>query len=545
MAGYTTAGHTADREAPSSIPSPSSKMAVAVPQQAPAVRVREIAALLLLIVLGDLTLYRGAGYAGLAVLTIVAPLSLLLGSPRLKLRASFWVVSGLIILLALRMAWLGSVSAVVIAVVLSVAYSLALHGTRPYLSEIFIRGLETTIAGGFALAQYGSSIGGLAPRLPRIFWLNVLLPLAVLGLFGTLFVLANPDLVTSLTQFAERIFKQAQEWTERLAENSVEVVVWLVIAWIGSGLIRPLANTFPVRQLPQPVSTTTEGQEASRYYAAVRNMLLGVIGLFAVYLVFEFVTLWFREFPPGFHYSGYAHTGAAWLTAALALATLVLSLTFRGALLSDPRSGRLRILAWIWSFENLVLALTVYNRMYIYIDFNGMTWMRMVGLFGISTVAIGFGLVVWKIMYNRDFAWLIQRQLWALAGAVYLFVLTPVDVIVHSYNVRQVLVGDLAPAVQISVHPISAEGYLVLEPLTHCDHAIIRDGVRAMLAERFIQEQELAMERKNLGWTTWQLCDNLLLHRFHETSAELQPFLDETKRDAALKEFRKYAYQWY
>ena len=98
----------------------------------------------------------------------------------------------------------------------------------------------------------------------------------------------------------------------------------------------------------------------------------------------------------------------------------------------------------------------------------------MVGLFGISTVVVGFGLVVWKIMHNRDFAWLIQRQLWALAGAAYLFVLTPVDVIVHSYNVRQVLAGDLAPAVQISVHPISAEGYLVLQPLTHCEDAIIR-----------------------------------------------------------------------
>jgi hypothetical protein len=544
MAGPTTAGQIVNRESTSGIPSQIPKISVPMPHQVPAVRVREIAAILLLIIVGDWTLYRGAGYAGLALFTLAAPLILLLGSPRPQLRASFWVVSGLLLLLTLRMAWLGSVVAVVIAVVLSLAYSLTLHGASPYFSAIFTRGLETTIAGGFALAQYGRNLGGLAPRMPRIFWLNVLLPLAALGLFGSLFVLANPDLVTSFSQFAEKIIQQMQAWTERLSESSVEVTVWLVIAWIGAGLVRPLPFTLPVRQQPQLVSASAAGEQPSPYYHAVRNMLLGVIGLFAVYLVFEFVTLWFREFPKGFYYAGYAHQGAAWLTAALALATLVLSVTFRGDLLRDPRSGRLRVLAWIWSVENLVLAMTVYNRMYIYIDFNGMTWMRMVGLFGISTVVVGFGLVVWKIIHSRDFAWLIQRQLWALAGAVYLFVLTPVDFLVHSYNVRQVLAGDLAPSVQISAHPIGTDGYLVLEPLTHCDDAIIRDGIRALLAERFIAEQALATERNNLGWTTWQMADQQLLKQLSDSS-DLRPFLDGTRRDAALKEFRRYAYQWY
>jgi hypothetical protein len=227
------------------------------------------------------------------------------------------------------------------------------------------------------------------------------------------------------------------------------------------------------------------------------------------------------------------------------LATLVLSLIFRGSLLRDTRSGRLRILAWIWSAENLVLALTVYNRMYIYIDFNGMTWMRMVGLFGISTVVLGFGLVVWKIVHNRNFTWLIQRQLWALAGAVYLFVLTPVDAIVHSYNVRQVLSGDLAPAVQISVHPISTEGYLVLHPLTGCNDVLIRDGIQALLAERFIKEQQLVAERESLGWSAWQMSDSLLLAQLQNTKGEWERFLDDGKREAALKKFRDYAYQWY
>ena len=79
--------------------------------------------------------------------------------------------------------------------------------------------------------------------------------------------------------------------------------------------------------------------------------------------------------------------------APLALATVVLSLIFRGRTLGDPRLPALQRLAWIWSLENGLLAITVYNRLLIYIGFNGMTRMRLVGLFGISCVVVGFALV--------------------------------------------------------------------------------------------------------------------------------------------------------
>jgi hypothetical protein len=280
-------------------------------------------------------------------------------------------------------------------------------------------------------------------------------------------------------------------------------------------------------------------------YAPLRNMLAAVSVLFAVYLVFEFWTLWFRTFPKGFYYAGYAHEGAAWLTTALALATLLLSLVFRGSILHDPRLPRLRAWAWIWSAENLLLAATVYNRMLIYIDFNGMTRMRTVGLFGITCVLAGFWLVIWKIIRNRDFVWLIRRQLWALAIAVYLFALTPVDWLVHTYNVRHVLAGDLPPAVQISTHPIDTEGVLALPPLVHSHDAIIREGICALLAERAIEAERIAKQRETDGWTSFQLCDQLLHERLQSSRAQWRPYLDNTRREAALQRFHKYVYQWY
>src|SRR5690606_11483178 len=104
-----------------------------------------------------------------------------------------------------------------------------------------------------------------------------------------------------------------------------------------------------------------------------------------------------------FHYSGYAHRGAFWLTCALALATIVMTIIFSVDIRKDPRAPGLFRLAKIWAIFNLILAIAVYHRMWIYIDFNGMTRMRVVGLLGISTVAAGFCIVLWKIIHRRDF----------------------------------------------------------------------------------------------------------------------------------------------
>ncbi|MCI0360047.1 MAG: DUF4173 domain-containing protein [Planctomycetaceae bacterium] len=350
-----------------------------------------------------------------------------------------------------------------------------------------------------------------------------------------------------MLKHADRLLQLLSEWVEGISKNWREVGFWLLVGYIAIGLLRPIIRRSITDRVASAFAVDAEIVEPGEapLYAPIRNMLWAVIVLFAAYLVFEFRTLWFREFPKGFYYSGYAHEGAAWLTVALALATLVLSLIFRGKVLGDPRLARLQTLAWVWSVLNLLLAVTVYHRMFIYIDFNGMTRMRTIGLFGITTVVVGFVLVLWKIVHHRDFLWLIQRQLWTLAIAIFLFALTPVDFLVHTYNVRRILAGDLAPSVQISVHPISAEGYLVLGPLVDCRDRTIRDGVRAMLAQRQIDSQRVAAEHRRLGWTAWQLSEASLNHRLALQSSAWGDMADSNTRQAALDSFRAYAYQWY
>lgn len=211
----------------------------------------------------------------------------------------------------------------------------------------------------------------------------------------------------------------------------------------------------------------------------------------------------------------------------------------------DPRLPQLRKLAWAWSLENILLAFAVYNRLFIYVGFNGMTRMRIVGLFGITAVLVGFIVVLYKIAQDRSFLWLIRRQLWTLSIAVYIFALTPLDTIVVSYNVRRILDGDLAPSVQCSVHPISSEGVVLLRPLMHCSDDIIREGITAMLAERENQIEERASVQQQQGWTSFQLSDAWVLKDLRANRNAWASYREPDEQTQMLEVFHTYVYQWY
>jgi hypothetical protein len=280
-------------------------------------------------------------------------------------------------------------------------------------------------------------------------------------------------------------------------------------------------------------------------YEVHRNSLAGLVVLFAAYLGYEFVTLWGREFPRGFHYSGYAHEGAAWLTLALAMATVGLSIVFAGRTLADPRLHVLRRWGNIWAIENLLLAVAVYHRLHIYIGFNGMTRMRIVGILGISAVVAGLFLVLWKIHRRRSFFWLVQRDLWVLALALYAYCVLPVDWLTTHYNVRRIMAGDPAPSVQISVHPLSAEGMLQLRPLLSSTDPLIQEGVRAMLAFELQQLDVRFDPNVPAHWTEYQIADQELHDQLAGLRDDLAPDRDPMTRKAARDAFDAYAYQWY
>lgn len=516
------------------------------PDAQPPVRFRELVALSLMVVLADISLFRAAGFAGYAAFMIGAPILLVFGTARFgsqkgTLAIGVLIVGPMLAALAIRLLWCGSWLGVVCGSVLLVCFAMTLNGRVPYLSHAVEFAAQAIPAGHRGLNLYLRLLSGVKVRRSQGGRLSLLLPLGICSAFALLFVLANPDLLASISSSLSVVFASAQEWLIEFSPQLTEILFWGCTIWLTVGLLRP--DSALDGAVPATPDKITAGP--APMYEAFRNSLIAVVGLFAVYLVFEFQTLWFREFPKRFHYSGYAHEGAAWLTVALGLATLLLSVIFRGAVLSDGRLPGLRRLAWLWSLENVLLAAAVYHRLFIYVGFNGMTRMRVIGLLGMTSVLVGFLLVVWKIVHSRDFHWLIRRQLWTVGIAAWLYAVLPVDSVVMNYNVNRILSGDPAPSVQISVHPTSAEGFLQLIPLSDSDNEIIRDGVRALLSRRQELGQTEAKQRTAGGWSAIQIAEDQLLEQLKASETKWAGFDSAADRRKAAERFHEYAYQWF
>ncbi len=513
-------------------------VSAAAPDGTTTVRGVEILAVMASVILCDLTIYRGNGFMGLAALCLGLPLLLLFGSPIRRCNVSLAVMCLLLVGVVVRLAWCGSPWAVVVGAACLVGFAMSLAGLPPYVTRALGFASGLIAAGHRGLNLYASQLSARCRWMPGAgLIISIGFPVGALMVFGTLFILANPDLVKSVGVQFEHMVNVLTGWFENF--SVLEIPFCIAAGWLVIGLLRP------DRREPEQwvVMEDANPPGTAPLYDAFRNTLVMVVGLFAVYLVFEFRTLWFREFPKGFHYSGYAHQGAAWLTVALALATVLLSMIFQGQILRDERLGRLRMLAWVWSIENFVLALAVFHRLWIYVGFNGMTRMRTVGWLGITAVMIGFLFVVIKISRHKDFRWLLRRQLWTVTFAAYLYFILPIDRWITQYNVQRVLAGQSAPSVQISEHPLSAEGYLVLKPLLQCQDITIRNGIAAMLADRHdlaLREESTRLQR---GWTARQLADERLLEQLNTLQSSQNS--SSEKRLVDLAAFQKYAYQWY
>src|ERR1700722_15370269 len=97
---------------------------------------------------------------------------------------------------------------------------------------------------------------------------SVTMPIMTLAVFGGIFIMANPDLVKSVTttliQFAEAI----QNWLQHF--QFTEVLFCFAAFWVGAGALRPVLPEFRV---VDSFVTLPNLMARSPYYAACRNTL--------------------------------------------------------------------------------------------------------------------------------------------------------------------------------------------------------------------------------------------------------------------------------
>jgi hypothetical protein len=256
----------------------------------------------------------------------------------------------------------------------------------------------------------------------------------VLGaVFLLLFVAANPVL--------ENWFAQLN-WRDSAARiDLARVLFWLfavVLIWPFICMSpRRIAETNELVRDPHQRSGDTYEPLPERLFgdaAIVRALILFNL-LFAVQTAMDVNYLWRgATLPAGMNYATYAHRGAypLILTALLAAAFVIAALRPNS---TAERSPMMRTLVFLWTGQNVLLVLSSMLRLKLYVEAYSLTYLRMAAFIWMLLVAAGLILIGARIVLYRSNAWLISRNLAALALTIYACGLVNFPHVVARYNV--------------------------------------------------------------------------------------------------------------
>ena len=479
------------------------------------VHLREVGIVLILAALLDYLIYMGSGGLSYAIGVLAIPTGIYACAPRRPLPRALIGFGLCFVALSAKCAWQYDDMVVLVGVIALICAAIALYTGRadaPSLAHAF---LPTVVSGPARYLDYLVALFRARPTrwfVPATVILTAGVPALVVAGFALVFYFSNPILGERVSSITSWISDLLNAFLNRFPLTPERVFHWFCYLWFLGALARPQRYPLPndsVWQKSREQESETRAGAGPVAYLMCLNTLLGVNVLFALYNAFDAYYLAFRRaLPPGLNHSQYAHQGALWLTIALALSTFVLGVVFHGNRNCFPNVRRLRGLAWIWIAQNFMLAIWVFARLDLYIRYNGLTPMRIVGVYGTLVVIAGLVLIAQKIRRVMTARWLLRNHAVAFAVGIVLLCVTPLDALTWSVNVP--LIKTMAiprPAVQLTEQRISPEGLMLLTPLLEHPNRVIAEGTAGLLAEWYFTEGQryLAEPKDNpRRWTTYQ-----------------------------------------
>lgn len=312
------------------------------------------------------------------------------------------------------------------------------------------------------------------------------LPMAGGVVFTSLFAAANPVIASTLARL-------------RLPMPDVaRLMLWVALALAFWRLLRPRG---PPKALARPKVRPARKDRLPVPVASVVLSLVVFNGLFAVQNGLDLVYLWSGvSLPDGATFAEYAHRGAYLLIlTALLAGAFVLVFLAPGSEVARLRSARLLVTAWV--AQNVFLVASTALRTLDYIGAYSLTRLRIAALAWMALVALGLGLIGWRLLRDKSSSWLLNTN--AAAAGMVLAVCAIVDLggVAAAWNVRHArelgtggaeldlcYLQRIGPA---ALGPLSELERRPLPPALLTQVAGVRDGI--ML--------DLIIEQQN--WRSW------------------------------------------
>lgn len=523
------------------------------------VRPVDSAIVVLLTIAADVCLYKAPGGTGAAALLVLGAVGLLAAAWTVRKNAHKALIAALL-LVVIASSWNHWWLLSVVGWAAIVAYAIKLHRPDWGVAEMAWAMPDTALLsparlfGHFSHAtrpDTGPRPGMEEPK--RHFPLRIIIAPALASvLFILIFIAANPVLEHLAREVSEHLAKHLEALGKIFTLS--RMFTWACWLLVFAALIRPavVSRTADLTAKWRETLTPRADDRPDRgdYTAAVAT-LIAVNVLFLAFNGLDSVYLYFKIGLPGnISYSDYSHRGCFWLTIALALSTVVIGTIFREYLNFHPRRKRLHVLSYVWAAQNGILAIGALRRLQMYIGYNGLTRMRIVGIYGVLLVAVGLALMVWKVRRTKSFAWLVRRDLLALWVALIVLALTPRDWVCWKYNVAQAMSGNPRPLTLLHGQPMSPESFPPLIPLLDYEgkaegdeqgnQQLVREGIRGLLGRQFLQLRRTRWK----NWSDWQGSHAWALRKLEAVRLRL----DTTERHEYSPEeeaLRQHTRQWW
>ncbi len=313
--------------------------------------------------------------------------------------------------------------------------------------------------------------------------LGWLVPLAFGALFAGLFWMANPVLGARMADLAN--------WLADLTNLPAPLrVLWW---WLcGMGLWLVLRGRWPTWWRSHPYQATN----VTRIPLVQRSLLI-FNGLFILQNGSDIVYLWCGlALPDGMTYAAYAHRGAYPLIATALLAATFVLAWFRpgSAVLTAPWCRRLVLM---WLAQNVALLISALWRLHLYVDVYDLTRWRVAAAVWMVLVAIGLGLIAWRIHHHRLNRWLVNANLTTLAGTLLILAWCDIDGAIARHNVTH-------GGTHIDYAYVISLGPAALPAL----RAQAANGDRA--ADAAVQELTQQLTLESTDWRSWTLARAIL-----------------------------------
>jgi hypothetical protein len=489
-------------------------------------RPRELLAAIGLVVAADVALWSGrnvgVGGFGAATFFVAVPAIVLVAARARRLTLRLSAIVAMLVAIAARCAFAPGIGTLLLGLLGVFALAITLRGRSTFLTEIASSFASTFVTIPQRLEAVVSGIRKhlITTREGARNPAHVLIPAALVSTFVAIFALANPLVARWLGGLTRVLSVPAPG----------RILTWALLLFGAVLLLRPAVARSSAHEEADTTGETTRGA-----LIVARNALVPLNAVFFVYNALDATYLWAGAPPPGVSERQYAHEGAAWLTLALALLTVVVGVMFRGSLAHDARGKMARVLAFGWLAQGLVLALGTFRRLAIHITTSGLSNVRILGMFGTAVVAFGLVLVGLKLSRRLSFTWLLRRQLDALVLALLLFSVLPTHRISAPVNVSRVMAHEYQALVNIEEQASEVESAAALLPLLEHDDERIRRGVAALLLDERDAIRKLATSRSR--WRDRDLATARAGRDLEAASDRLDAVLGDVERKDAIQPF--------